>query len=438
MRLLFAFVLFAVSLCFPLASSFSVDPQNDKVTISSETSAWIEDIDILASSMETRHPNLFAKIAAEDFHAAVEELKEKVPNLTENQIAIELMRLVALVQDGHTWMLPFQAALGFSALPIRLYHFTDGLFVTDALEPNDSLIGNKLIRIGATAIEEVTDSLTPLVAHDNEMTILERISQFYIIPEILVALDFGEIASDIEMTFEDESGEQITVVMEPISTADYLRWIEPAPTFAELFPTLLPQRDEMLFLSNPIPNFWMTLLEEENLVYLQYNAVQTNSLNPERPESLSAFARRLSDLIDDNPGVRVAIDLRHNLGGDINTFGPLSQTLSTHQSLQSDKKLFLIIGRRTFSAAGVFTDQMRANGNVVVVGERSGSGLNFFADNIAVVLPNSRIEVAISSRAFNTVREDDRPWHEPDMMIQMSSEQYFSAQDPVLEAILDL
>jgi len=398
---------------------------------------WRADLEQFVSSYTRVFPDPFVEISETDFNAAVEQLNDAIPNLTAPEITVEFMKLVALVEDGHTWLLPHQDATGYSMLPLRVYHFSDGLFVTNADQNYQDMAGGEVIRIGNTDIETVTEALTPLVSRDNGMTVLERIPEYYLFPELLQTLGFIEDPNQVDWTLQFEDGHTEIFSISSISTDDYFDWIEPAPTNSNFFPTSLPQLEAPLYLTRLKENFWMEHLEEPNVLYIQYNAVVDRSVSDSGAQTMIQFSTRLREFLDDHLDTPVVVDLRHNLGGNINTFVRFLNLLNSHQVFDEPEKLFVILGRRTFSAAVIFTDELRASADVILVGEPTGGGLNFAADAQQRRLTNSRLVISISTRPFSTIRDDNLPWHAPDIPINLSSSDFFNGHDPALEAVFD-
>ena len=131
------------------------------------------------------------------------------------------------------------------------------------------------------------------------------------------------------------------------------------------------------------------------------------------------------------------IDLRHNNGGDNTTYGPLLDLLSTHQRITEPGFLYAIIGRQTFSAAMNFAADLDRFTTAVFVGEGTGGSPFHYGDSQPVVLPNSGIQVNISSRIHNSpFADDDRLAILPDLPVELDSTQFFADIDPALDAIL--
>src|SRR5215218_5787207 len=94
---------------------------------------WRTDLKFMASEMEIRHKNLFHTMSREKFEAAVNALDRRIPTLSRDQIIVEMMRIVAMVGDGHSNIYPTRdAKIGFRSLPVKLYLFSDGMFVRSA------------------------------------------------------------------------------------------------------------------------------------------------------------------------------------------------------------------------------------------------------------------------------------------------------------------
>ena len=65
---------------------------------------------------------------SKQFDAAVADLDRRIPQLQRNQIIVGMMRIAAMVGDGHTRVDPRKdKAFGFRSLPLKLYWFEDGI-----------------------------------------------------------------------------------------------------------------------------------------------------------------------------------------------------------------------------------------------------------------------------------------------------------------------
>src|SRR3982750_4259830 len=127
-----------LGLLFSLFFSTSlVHSQSGKLTATvvdkAEAERWREDLRYLAEEMPKVHNNLFHTMTREQFDARIKRLNDRIPHPARHQIIIEMARIVALVEDGHTNIAPTRdPKIGFHTLPIKLYLFKDGLFILAA------------------------------------------------------------------------------------------------------------------------------------------------------------------------------------------------------------------------------------------------------------------------------------------------------------------
>jgi C-terminal processing protease CtpA/Prc len=134
---------------------------------------------------------------------------------------------------------------------------------------------------------------------------------------------------------------------------------------------------------------------------------------------------------------RVIVDLRLNGGGDNTTYGPLVDLFASKQ-VNRRGKLYLLIGRATFSAAANFAAEIDRDTRAVFVGEPTGGGIETYGDTVPVLLPSLGWYVYVASRYHERKRgpNDHRLAVAPDMLVELTSAQYFAGQDPVLERAL--
>src|SRR5262249_12470691 len=144
-------------------------------------------------------------------------------------------------------------------------------------------------------------------------------------------------------TFRSE-GSESQISIQSVTLAEAADWVvDPAILMR------LPVRSEPLYLSNA-DSFWFRYLEASRTLYVQYNNVVATGSNGER---LTQFVTRLQDALANNAVDRIVVDLRHNNGGNRNTYAPLVNLLE-----QRSASLYIITGRRTFSAAQNFATEL--------------------------------------------------------------------------------
>jgi hypothetical protein len=134
-----------------------------------------------------KHKNLYHLTSKSTFDAALATLDSRIPNLTAEQIEVEIAKLVAMVGDGHTVFeltVPFgmHGVRGRNFFPIDLYLFSDGLFVRAADPHYATIVGGRVVRIGPYAADDALHSALPLVSRDNDMDAMSRVPRIFTYP----------------------------------------------------------------------------------------------------------------------------------------------------------------------------------------------------------------------------------------------------------------
>jgi len=392
---------------------------------------WKQDLRFLADNIEKIHPNPFGMIKKEDFEHEVTNVEERIPNLSDEQISMQLIKLEAMIGDGHSTSFPFQPSTGFKMYPLQLYHFSDGLYVTDASDQYRQVVGTRVVKIGSLPVEQVYEILKPFVAADNEFTIKERISLYYVCTGVLHSQGITDSTDEAQWTFADDSGNESTLALRPVSIVSYFYWyIRP---FQRLkYKHAIDPSTPLYRRESQWNYYWLTYLEPSKTLYVQINQILNKS-----GESFTQFGQRLIEFADTHPVERVVIDLRRNGGGDNTVYRQFVEDISHSSNVNRRGRLFTLIGRGTFSAGVNFTSAMEKKTETLFVGESTGAGPNHYGDPQMTFMPRSKGLVFISTRCWQlSDAKDTRSAHEPQIAVPLSHKDYFSNRDPVLEAAL--
>src|SRR5262249_39648776 len=115
---------------------------------------WREDLAVFANQAPNVHKNLFHAMTREQFDAAIQRLKDRVPTLSRNQIIVELVRIVAQIGDGHSYVSLLEPPISFRRYPIKLYEFPDGIYVVAADPKYKAIVGGRVVEMGNTSFEQ--------------------------------------------------------------------------------------------------------------------------------------------------------------------------------------------------------------------------------------------------------------------------------------------
>jgi len=382
---------------------------------------WRLDLEFLAAEARRIHASWKRPAFSPAFDSAIARLRERIPQLSDDRIGIELRRILTLLGDGHS-----NIGLRLSALPVNLYQFSDGLFVIGGSAAGAPLVGSKVLRLGTLTAEEALQRVAPFVPRDNAMGLLVHGPRYLIHPVVLEAIGAVSDTVAVPLVLLAPSGDTLRPRLSPAG-------VRVAPYPLRPPPMLAVDRRPLFFRDTTA--YWMTVLPGGRTVYVQFNQVASLGSDP-----LPQFAERLKRTLADSGTTSLVVDIRNNGGGNTELYPPLVGAVIHFVEGAPDARVFVIIGRHTFSAAQNFASTLqRYVRDVVFVGEPSGSRPNFVGESQPLLLPFSELRASVSSRYHqNADFTDSRQWIAPDVPASLSSADYFSGRDPALDAILEL
>ena len=374
------------------------------------------DLDRLLRALDSTHPEPFHSISRDDFAAALSDYAEALPDLTPDEAVVELMRTVALLsregRDGHQFALPMPGHEG-PVLPLRIYEFAEGVFITAAAPPHESLVAASITAIDGTPIDEVLAAVEPLVPRDGPATVPAFRPIFLLRTEVLRGL--GIIGDGpVELSI-DHHGLASTVMVEPMAFDANVDWGGGMH--------FLPIDERVRYLAAATP------LNTEligDALYLRYRPVSSPDVTEARDIFASGEAQRL------------ILDLRQNPGGDNGTYGRVLR-LAQEFAAENPGALYVLIDRVTFSAASNLATEIEQSTDATFIGEPMGGGLNFWNDVRQVRLEALPVpmQVGVSTRYWQFAEPDDpRLTIEPDVVLPVTADDHFARRDPVLDAVL--
>jgi hypothetical protein len=201
-------------------------------------------------------------------------------------------------------------------------------------------------------------------------------------------------------------------------------WINLPQTLGKEIPLYLKQMNK---------SHWWELLPKNNTVYCQVNRIRND-----RDQSFAQFAERLSYFLDSTKAKKLILDFRWNNGGNTGLVIPFINSIISNDTINQRGNLFIIIGRRTYSAAQNTVTFLERFTNAVFVGEPTGSSPNFVGEEEPLELPYSKMVVNVSDLFWQTSwPEDKRIWIAPLLYTPPAFEFFRTNRDPAMEAILN-
>jgi hypothetical protein len=383
------------------------------------------DVRALAEAIRANHPDPYHAVPRAQLDAAVEALAARAPGLHDDEVLVELMRIMALLgeRDGHAGIHPLHTGhrRPMHLLPLKLHLFSDGYWVV-AEAGRLGLVGKRLVAVEGIPVEQVAERVRPLITRDNESTVLARLPEYLLVTEVLHGLGFAPDAGAQRLTFADASSAMQDVELAPMPVPAYLDAL--LPQFGH-FVYGLPRRPRPLTLAKKHLPRYLTTLDRGATVYLAYN--QTTGYT-------GTLADRIVRLASRPRTRRVVVDIRHNGGGDNTTYSPLIRALRSKR-IKRRVAVYVLIGREVFSAAGNFAAELDRKTRAVFAGEPTGGAPNQWGDFTVTRLPVSGWEVFVPPVFVVSVPGDERTTVEPQIPVAVSSEDFFAGRDPVLDAV---
>ena len=414
----------------PMAAHGAVDP--------AWVEKWTEDLVFAHEVLRDKHPGPFDALSPEELQAEFDQLVERLPDLDHHEVIVDLARIVARVEDGHTRLtLPLGAGvdfmqghsetespslpeMSFHQYPVRFGIDSQGIWVQGVSKDLQQFLGGRMVAIDGRSAEEVMELVRPTLQRDNEMQVLHHLPMHLVLPELLHARGATDSAERATFTIEKRDGSVEQVTLSKVPEEASLDWMEVGPASGASMPLATQRNDE---------NFWFTYVEPLRIVYLQFNTVYDS-----QDETIRQFSERLASFLDEVPASTLVIDLRQNRGGNQSLALPLLHAV-IGSSQNRAGHLFTLIGRTTFSAAMNFSLLMEKHTQTLFVGEPTGSKPNHYGDSRKHLLPNSNVTLRISTLYWQWNPRDSRKWIEPHIDAPPSLEAELAGDDPAMELI---
>lgn len=382
---------------------------------------WRADLGWFVELVGRRHPDPFHTVGEAAWRAEAGRLDAEIPRLSDLEVTLRFMRLAAGIGDGHTAVYPpFEGPRAFHLLPIWPYRLGNDWYVLSAAPAHADLVGARIVSVGGQPIDAVAARLATLLPSDNAVS-MNWISA--------VALQFAEVAGSaagpVVMEVVAPSGQRRSVTLEPgpVDRDPTTPWAPDGwPRFGGEAPLWLSRTGEAQ---------WMAPLESPRALY-----VQVNQVREAEPGGLRRFAEAMGERLRAEPDRVLILDLRHNNGGNGGLNWALVREI-VRCGCDRPGGLFVITGRRTFSAAQTLASMLETHTEAIFAGEPTGSRPNFHGEDTEFTLPWSGLKGSISSAWFQggETSFDTRPWIAPDLPAPLTVEALAAGRDPALEAI---
>lgn len=389
---------------------------------------WEKDIRFLEEELPKRHAGLFRYYSEQAFQAALDSLRTDLLALEDWQVVLRLQEILCRAGDAHTSIYHSEVNNG-PVFPLRLHWFKEGLFVMGASSVSglDTLLGKELLAVNGIPVEEIAARMSRLLVAENEFFIRHRL------PKLLPSyypLRYTGVVGGVSaiFTFRNMNGHTFSLPLKAI----------PVRSLKAAFVSFKPETYAFTERNNRTP-FWHEYLEGEQILYIRYNRCTSREVEQQygskkRAKKLPSFEKLEEDvlrILREEPVKKLVADLSNNPGGSSLQGTRLAKKIG--QAYQS--KVYVIIGRRTFSSAVLNTLDFQKYCGAVLVGEPTSGRPNHFGEVKKFQLPASGATVLYSTKYFQQV-DGDPPTIEPDIRAELSFSEFRRGIDPAWEYIL--
>lgn len=391
----------------------------------------------------------FSDAARAEAETRLAKLEKSVTTVTQAQFDLELARIVALADNGHTHYVLGSISRYYNRVPVRLAVFGEDFYVVRAVEGQSDLLGAKLVGIDGHSAKELREAGRSLWG--GEAGFRDRFS-FNLLesPELLHAISLAAVDASATYKFETKSGSvERKLAGDPES---------PKRPFSQpdknLMPAKLPLEDAT----------WKTALSAEQAPWSLVDAGKTFRwraapeikavvldlrANQDVPDMKMADAIKMfEDAISKEKPTNLVLDMRFNGGGNLNTTRAFVKALPE----KIPGRIFVLTSPLTFSAAisSVGYLEQQAPEKVTIVGEPVGDRLMFWAEGRGADLPNNRGMIGLATqrhdyaggcKAYTDCHISVKAAPiavsslKPDIAAPWMIEAYLAGRDPAMEAV---
>lgn len=387
---------------------------------------WNKDLDYLQRELPKKHYNLFATRSKKEFEAGIRAIQAEIPNLTDFQIALKTQQLIARFGDSHT-MANFTIFLdNKQALPLGLLWAGGNIYIIQTGTKHREILGCRLTAIEQTPVHTVTDSLSTLFTIDNQAIVKAHIPRF--IPYLQLLEFFGFTKGEpVTLALQTPAGQDITYnIGAEIPDKEHRASFQPDSVSFSM------KNRNLFFTGNYDP--------KTKIYHILYNQcwskeIETEYGNPERAASMPSFKefeekifRTLHQELPD----KIIFDLRYNGGGNSRQGTALIEKLAAFLEKHPRTKIYVVLGRETFSSAILNALDFKRLTSAVFIGEETAGKPNHFGEVKSFQLPASGLQVNYSTKYFKNSDEDINTF-KPDVVLDPLFSDFTKGIDPVYE-----
>ena len=418
-----------------------------------DASAWRAALREIVARIEAIHPNPFFDTERNTFLRQARALERDLPRLSDEQRMTRAMQLVASLGDGHTRLSPRSDDFRFW-YPIRLYEFSDGYFVTAAHGEATDLAGAQVLGMAGRPAAEAIASARTLFGADNAFDRMERLHAVHN-ATLMRGLGLAETDGGLRIVARLPNGQTVARTLSPqrasetaLASSPPFEW---ASRTGEVYGPALGGLDSWTTAFRGLPSLAFRTEDRTRPLHLMYRRariahalpeagayyIQANFVGDTDDQTFAAFTERALTEVDALRPRSMIVDLRYNPGGDGSTVPGVIHAFIRRGETPPWGNLYVLTGRRTFSAAimllAAFIDHTRPT----LIGEPAGAALDHYGDATGTALPDIGANLNVST-LFHQLQDQGQRYDimPVDVAATFSFADWSAGRDPAIDPIL--
>jgi len=408
------------------------------------------DLDALATAyvMKSRAFSEAGRRAALEY---IDRVKPAAPGLSNEQYLLALLRITGLSGNAHDSLHTGDGWRPSTRLPLHFIWFPDELVIARAAPGQSDLVGATVLQVDGLSPTDLLGRLRPYSGGPDEYL---RTHMLWLLENGGMLHAMGAARSPhglvLDLVLRDGTRTQRTVSFVPRADVPWglmatklwssersheeiqAGWQSHAWTAGAPF-----------HLQDPGNFFRLEHLPDIDALYVQFRA---NSTADAMGQEIGPFVKRVQDEIEQRAPQNLVLDLRFDVGGDIDQTRQLIRELAA----RTRGRIYVMTGSYTFSAGIVAAAAMLHDGGerVTLVGEPVGDRLRFWSEGADACLPHSKYCVRVTDGLWDITQGcsgttgcygdayDARvPALTPTLVAPLTARAWREGRDPGMEAV---
>lgn len=338
---------------------------------------YISDIDYLDAQIKS-HPNSFINydLSEEEYDKKINELKEDINKnyLSDFDINYKIKEIFSMTNNSHAYMYESSELLEKdNYFPFLGSYFDDDYYITacsENLKDRDDFLSSKLISINDIPMDEIEKRYDKIISNDNKKWLKYEISQTPFRESAFKYLKILQKRNVFKCELSDGSTKEFEI--SPVDSNRILEILNSEDNYININKENLikcKKPDNMSSLC------WFKIDSKNRALYFNYGTCtgEYDMIFSEKQSDVdfNKFNNLFTDFVNSSNSQfdKIIIDLRYNEGGFIKYFEDI---VNNNSLVLNSKKVYVLIGKGTFSAGTIAANTAVEKCNALLIGEETG------------------------------------------------------------------